>query len=259
MRGRLVLLLLLAAALCLPDTASARRRRRSTHANPHTEITALAEVSTPPRRTRHDNGRSFEELEVRLVTVDPPEPPYGGFSFDTRHPIRLVHDLTCGGSWVELRPGDRVDLKGEYVHTPNGHDLVHFTHPAGAVEGCGRGSSHPDGYLREHNRAASRESPEKLAPASPLVAAATSPGPSISPASLAAFRQSLRPILSTHCAPCHEPGGKMYGRLPFDDAATVAAHANRMGTRLKGDDRKALLEWAAEVSAAAGAAGTVSR
>lgn len=247
MRGRLVLLLLLAAALCIPESAAARRRR-STHANPHAEITALAEVSSSPRRTRHENGRSFEELEIRLVTVDPSEPPYGGFSFDTRHPIRLVHDLTCGGSWVDVRPGDRVDLRGEYVHTPDGRDLVHFTHPAGAVERCGTGSSHPDGYLREHRAGAAAEIPEK--PASREAATAPA-GPAIPSASLLSFRQSVRPILSTRCAPCHEPGGKMYARLPFDDAATVANHAGRMGTRLKGDDLKTLQAWAAEVSAAA--------
>ena len=36
----------------------------------------------------------------------------------------------------------------------------------------------------------------------------------------------------------------MYARLPFDDAATVSSHAERMATRLSGDDRRVLLEWA---------------
>jgi hypothetical protein len=52
------------------------------------------------------------------------------------------------------------------------------------------------------------------------------------------------------CAPCHEPGGKMYARLPFDDASTVASHSARMAARLKGDDRKALESWASAASAA---------
>jgi hypothetical protein len=228
--------LLLVASLCLPVEASARRRR-ATHANPHAEMTALAEVTTPPRRTTHRNGRSFEELSVRLLSVDPPRPSWGDFEFDTAHPIRVVHDLTCGGAWVDARVGDRLDLRGEYVHTPNGRDLVHFTHPAGAVAGCGSGGGHPDGYLRPHRDAAAASPPAKSS--------------AMPEASLASFRTTLRPILSTRCAPCHEPGGKMYARLPFDDPSTVASHAERMGTRLKGEDLKTLQAWAAEVAAAA--------
>ena len=235
-RPRAIALLLSAALLCLPMTASAKRRR-ATHANPHAEVSAVAEVTSTPRRTTHKNGRSFEELSVRLLSVDPGHPAWGDFEFDTAHPIRIVHDLTCGGAWVEARVGDRLDLRGEYVHTPNGRDLVHFTHPAGAIAGCGSGKTHPDGYLRPHREAAAGSSPAKSS--------------GIPEASLASFSKTLRPILSTRCAPCHEPGGKMYARLPFDDPSTVASHAERMGTRLKGDDLKALQAWVAEVSAAA--------
>jgi hypothetical protein len=236
-RARAVVLLLLAGLACLPSGASAKRRR-SSHGNPHADVTAVAEVSEAPRRTTHTNGRSYEELSVRLLSVDPPAPASGEFAFDTAGPIRLVHDLTCGGVWVDARVGDRLDLRGEYVHTPDGHDLVHFTHPAGAVTGCGTGGTHPDGYLRPHREAAAAASWTQP------------PAPEIPDASVASFRQSLRPILSTRCAPCHEPGGKMYARLPFDDPGTVASHAARMGTRLKGDDLKALEAWAAEVAAA---------
>jgi hypothetical protein len=235
-------------ALLLPSDSLGSKKRRS-HANPHAEITAVAEVVEAPKRTHHSNGRSFEELRVRLLTVEPPAPPEHGdasFTFETREPIRVVHDLTCGGVWVDLRPGDRVELKGEYVHTPagGGGDLVHFTHPAGAVAGCGSGTSHPDGYLRAGARAAG-------IPAANAPDPAGSPPPSGLPeASVASFVRTLRPILSTRCAPCHEPGGKMYARLPFDDPQTVAAHAGRMGTRLNGDDLKALQNWSAEVAAA---------
>jgi len=34
-----------------------------------------------------------------------------------------------------------------------------------------------------------------------------------------AFTSAVRPILVARCAPCHEAGGKMYERLPFDRAA----------------------------------------
>lgn len=64
------------------------------------------------------------------------------------------------------------------------------------------------------------------------------------------FVASVRPVLSTRCAPCHEPGGKMYARLPFDDPKTVAENATAMLRRLKGDDRSALERWVAGLAAA---------
>lgn len=59
------------------------------------------------------------------------------------------------------------------------------------------------------------------------------------------FQASVRPILAARCAPCHEPGGKMYGRLPFDQAAVVASHADGVRRRLHGADREALEAWLA--------------
>lgn len=64
------------------------------------------------------------------------------------------------------------------------------------------------------------------------------------------FQSSVRPVLSARCAPCHEPGGKMYARLPFDDAKVVSANATAMLRRLKGDDRVALERWVAGLAAA---------
>jgi hypothetical protein len=57
------------------------------------------------------------------------------------------------------------------------------------------------------------------------------------------FESSIRPVLATRCAPCHEPGGKMYERLPFDDSKTVSSHADGIRGRLKGEDREALERW----------------
>jgi hypothetical protein len=207
------------------------RRRRATHENPHAEVTATARVDAAPLRTRHSNGREFEEFRVRIVSVDPGA-SVPDFPFDTRGSVLVFHDLTCGGAWLELAPGDRIDIRGEYVHTPNGRDLIHFTHPANGS--CGRASGHPDGFLRPHREAAAAQD-RGSDPAGELPAGA---------ASLAQFRAAVRPILSTRCAPCHEPGGKMYARLPFDDPATVSGHAERMATRLSGDGRRILLEWA---------------
>jgi hypothetical protein len=222
-RAVLVLAVLLFA---LPAGAS---RRRATHGNPHAEVTATAEVESPPRRKRHSNGREFEEFRARLVSVAPTDAARAGFPLEAGGSVRIFHDLTCGGTWIDLAAGDRVELRGEYVRPPDGRGIIHFTHPAGGK--CGRAGAHVDGYLRRQRAAAAA-----AAPSAPRAASAD--------ARLESFRASVRPILSVKCAPCHEPGGKMYARLPFDDADTVASHAARMATRLKGDDRKALESWA---------------
>lgn len=246
MRARRWIPILVAGLLALPAVGSARRRPQ--HGNPHEEVTALARVETAPRRTRHRNGRSFEELDVLLLSVQPAEPGRdSGIPFETRRPVHVVHDLTCGGAWVDLERGDRVELKGEYVHTPSGRDVVHFTHPADAS--CGRGT-HPGGFLRrEAPRAAAAPGlPAETASAPAPAVAAAADSAVLPPATLALFQASVRPVLAARCTPCHEPGGKMYGRLPFDNPSVVAMHAGRMAGRLSGADRKTLEDWAAGVS-----------
>jgi hypothetical protein len=64
------------------------------------------------------------------------------------------------------------------------------------------------------------------------------------------FRVTIRPILSEHCGACHDPGGKMYARLPFDDPRVVASHSEGVLRRLKGDDREALQRWIAGLAPA---------
>ena len=59
------------------------------------------------------------------------------------------------------------------------------------------------------------------------------------------FAGAVRPILKTHCAPCHEPGGRLYDRLPFDDARVVSSHSPGILRRLKGEDRAAFEQWLA--------------
>ena len=63
-----------------------------------------------------------------------------------------------------------------------------------------------------------------------------------------AFASTVRPILRERCAPCHEPGGKMYARLPFDDRDVVAAHRDGVLRRLKGADREAVEKWLATLA-----------
>ena len=62
------------------------------------------------------------------------------------------------------------------------------------------------------------------------------------------FAATVRPILATKCAPCHNPGGQMYARLPFDDPKVVSSHSPGILKRLKGDDRAALEKWLATVA-----------
>jgi len=62
------------------------------------------------------------------------------------------------------------------------------------------------------------------------------------------FLTSVRPMLAQKCAPCHELGGKLYEKLPFDNRAVVAEHAPGMMKRLKGEDRATLAAWVASLS-----------
>jgi hypothetical protein len=133
------------------ETAEARGRRKPSRKSPHVEITAVARVQSVPKRKVHSNRRRFEELDVMIVSSR--TVPQQGRGADSGvvvvrdRPVHIVHDLTCGGTWVNLAPGDQVEVKGEYVQPPNGADLIHFTHPAGSA--CGEGEPHPDGYLKK--------------------------------------------------------------------------------------------------------------
>jgi len=60
------------------------------------------------------------------------------------------------------------------------------------------------------------------------------------------FASTVRPILLGHCAPCHEPGGVMYERLPFDHAEVIASHSAGVLKRIKAPDERAAIErWLA--------------
>ena len=148
---RILALALVALVLAGPGTAEASRRRKPSRKSPHAEITAIARVETVPQKKVHSNRRHFEEFDVTIVSsqMSDQDRAIGGrvVVVVRDRAIHVVHDLTCGGTWVNLAPGDRVEIKGEYVAPPNGGDLIHFTHPAGRE--CGNGAPHPDGYLRK--------------------------------------------------------------------------------------------------------------
>jgi hypothetical protein len=218
---RLTVAVVLAFIVAVVFASSASHRHGR---SPHVEITAVARVETTPQRIRHANGRDFEELDVRILSE---QHAAGGPSVDTEKPVRVVHDLTCGGDWLETKAGDRVEIKGEYVHPPRGGDLIHFTHRANAGV-CGSGE-HADGYLR-------------MAPPQTETAA---------DAAGDLFRTSIRPVVARRCL-CHEKGGRMYERLPFDNPSVLSSHAVGVRRRLRGDDLEAFEKWMATVAASPG-------
>jgi mono/diheme cytochrome c family protein len=86
----------------------------------------------------------------------------------------------------------------------------------------------------------------KTAPVAPAA-------PAASASSTDEFRATVRPILSARCGQCHDPGGRMYARLPFDDPKTITSHSAGVLRRLKGDDRAAVEKWLAGLAPAAAA------
>lgn len=59
------------------------------------------------------------------------------------------------------------------------------------------------------------------------------------------FEGHVRPLLTRTCTPCHNPGGKMYAKLPFDQPEVVRSHKEGVLRRLKGDDRRLVETWIA--------------
>lgn len=47
------------------------------------------------------------------------------------------------------------------------------------------------------------------------------------------FSAQIQPILQQKCNPCHFPGGKMYEKMPFDQARTILEHPEGMLRRIK--------------------------
>ena len=47
------------------------------------------------------------------------------------------------------------------------------------------------------------------------------------------FDADIKPIFQAHCQPCHFNGGKMYERMPFDQAKTIRDHSEGIFRRIK--------------------------
>ena len=55
------------------------------------------------------------------------------------------------------------------------------------------------------------------------------------------FHASVEPILKERCTPCHFAGGKMYSKLPFDRPETIVSLGERLFTRIKNEDQRAVI------------------
>ena len=55
------------------------------------------------------------------------------------------------------------------------------------------------------------------------------------------FKTQIQPILAQRCQPCHFPGGKMYGRLPFDRPETVVKLGTKLFTRIRDEKQRELI------------------
>jgi hypothetical protein len=112
--------------------------------------------------------------------------------------------------------------------------------PAAAVEP--RGDASADAPAE----AATSTSPEPPAHPVSTTTAAEAETPAAEAPADAVFAATVRPILASRCTPCHEKGGRMYERLPFDDGSVVASHAESVVRRLKEPkDREAVEAWLA--------------
>lgn len=55
------------------------------------------------------------------------------------------------------------------------------------------------------------------------------------------FKNQVQPIFIAHCSPCHFTGGKMYEKLPFDEARTIINNQTGILRRIKDETEKKLL------------------
>lgn len=161
------------------------------------------------------NGLSERPAAAAISETCPETDRHGGSVSFRNDFAEDPRDLSCGGSWLDAKPGDRIEIKSEYVHPARGRDLLHFTHAADGR--CAGAAAHPDGYIRP--------APLDLAAAAGDL-----------------FQAVIRPVLARRCL-CHQKGGKMYERLPFDDPTVVSSHADGVRRRLKGDDLAAIENW----------------
>lgn len=57
------------------------------------------------------------------------------------------------------------------------------------------------------------------------------------------FQSDILPMLKKNCMPCHFEGGKVYGKLPFEEYKTVFSIRKRLHTRLKDEQITIVNDW----------------
>ena len=66
------------------------------------------------------------------------------------------------------------------------------------------------------------------------------------------FASDIRPILESHCQPCHFQGGQKYEKLPFDKPETITKLGTKLFTRIKNEDQQRVIrEFLSEQSSSA--------
>jgi len=74
----------------------------------------------------------------------------------------------------------------------------------------------------------------------PAPVAATGPGTT----GRVDFAAQVLPLLQQKCSPCHFQGGRMYGRLPFDQEGTIRVLGTQMFSRLRDPlDQELIRTW----------------
>ena len=57
------------------------------------------------------------------------------------------------------------------------------------------------------------------------------------------FKDDISPLLKANCTPCHFKGGKVYGKLPFDNYETVRKLGRKLNTRLQDEKADLVTRW----------------
>ena len=55
------------------------------------------------------------------------------------------------------------------------------------------------------------------------------------------FKTEVQPIFVKRCSPCHFPGGSMHGKLPFDNPNTIEHLGEKVFSRIKAEDERAVI------------------
>jgi hypothetical protein len=55
------------------------------------------------------------------------------------------------------------------------------------------------------------------------------------------FKSEVQPIFAKRCTPCHFPGGSMHEKLPFDDPATISRLGEKVFSRIKVEEERAVI------------------